>query len=66
MKTVKVQICVGTHCTMMGAMDIYEIVNNMNEEYQEQQIEVEMVKCFGDCKTNQAPVVMVDGRKIIS
>lgn len=66
MITVKVQICVGTHCTMMGAMDIYEFVNNMNDEYQDRQIEVELVKCFGDCKANLAPVVLVEGRKITS
>ena len=66
MITVKVQICVGTHCTMMGAMDIYEFVTNMNDEYQDRQIEVELVKCFGDCKANQAPVVLVEGRKITS
>lgn len=66
MKTVKVQICVGTHCTMMGAMDLYEMVNNINDEYPDQQVEVELVKCFDDCKTNQAPVVTVDGKKITS
>lgn len=66
MKNVKVQICAGTHCTMMGAMDIFEVVDHINEEYPDQQVEVELVKCFGNCKANQAPVVVVEERKIIS
>jgi NADH:ubiquinone oxidoreductase subunit E len=66
MKTVKVAICVGTHCTMMGAMDIYESITEMKEEYQQQHIEVELVKCFGVCKSNDAPVVLVGDRRITS
>lgn len=66
MNTIKVQICAGTHCTMMGAMDIYEIIQNMQSEYENQVIEIDLVKCFGDCKVNQAPVVMVNDHKITS
>jgi NADH:ubiquinone oxidoreductase subunit E len=66
MKTVKVSICVGTRCTMMGALDIYESVTEMQEEYQGQRIEVELVKCFGVCKSHDAPVVLVGDRRITS
>ncbi len=65
MKTVKVQICFGTHCTMMGAMDIYESVNQLREELIDRQIDIQIVKCFGDCKSNlDAPVVLIDEKKI--
>lgn len=66
MKTVKVQICVGTHCTMMGAMHIYDFIQALQSEYSNQEIEVELVKCFGDCKSNEAPLVFVNGQKIVS
>jgi NADH:ubiquinone oxidoreductase subunit E len=64
MRTVKVQICAGTHCTMMGAMDIYEVVSNINDEYPDRQVEVELVQCCGDCKANLAPIVLVDGVRL--
>ncbi len=65
MKTVKVQICFGTHCTMMGAMDLYEAVSQIRDELSDQEIEIQVVKCFGDCKSNlDAPVVLVNEKKI--
>jgi NADH:ubiquinone oxidoreductase subunit E len=42
MNTIKVQICFGTHCTMMGAMDIMESVNELQPELPEG-TEVEVV-----------------------
>jgi len=64
MKPVTVQICVGTHCTMMGAMHLYEVLQSMQEEGLE--ITIDLVRCFGDCKTNEAPVVVVNDKKIVS
>jgi NADH:ubiquinone oxidoreductase subunit E len=65
MKRVKVEVCVGTHCTMMGAMNIIELIDDMKREYQDQEIEVETVKCFQDCKEARvAPVVVINGDKI--
>ena len=66
MKTIKVLICFGTHCTMMGAMDILESINEVKAEYDQAEIEVEETKCFGNCKTEEAPVVVVAGQKICS
>jgi UbiD family decarboxylase len=66
MKTVLVKICFGTHCTMMGAMDILESVNEMKAELGEGEVEVEVVKCF-DCKTPaNAPIVIVGEQRIIA
>jgi NADH:ubiquinone oxidoreductase subunit E len=65
-KTILVQICFGTHCTMMGAMDILESVNSMKEEIQDYNIQIEIVKCFGDCKADHAPVVIVDQQRLNS
>ncbi|HOP73662.1 MAG TPA: (2Fe-2S) ferredoxin domain-containing protein [Bacillota bacterium] len=64
MKPVTVQICVGTHCTMMGAMNLYEALQSMQEEGLE--ITIDLVRCFGDCKANEAPVVVVNDKKIVS
>lgn len=62
MKKVKVEICVGTHCTMMGAMNILELIDDMKKEYQDQGIEVETVKCYQHCKENRvAPIVKING-----
>ncbi len=66
MKTILVQICFGTHCTMMGAMDILESVHGMKEEIHDYNIQVEIVKCFGDCKADHAPVVIVDQQRLNS
>ncbi len=68
MKPVTVQICVGTHCTMMGAMDMYELLQNMQQSMEEKGLEItiDLVRCFGDCKANEAPVVVVNDKKIVS
>ena len=67
MKTVTVKICFGTHCTMMGAMDIMESVNEMKEEMGAEAVEVqvEIAKCF-ECKVPaNAPIVIVGDQQII-
>ena len=67
MKNVNVQICFGTHCTMMGAMDIMEAVNEMKAELQPADvIRVEVVKCL-DCKNPQnAPIVLINGLRMMA
>jgi NADH:ubiquinone oxidoreductase subunit E len=67
MKTIPVQICFGTHCTMMGAMDILEAVTELKERMTDCLIEIEIVKCFGDCNSDRfAPVVVVSGERFNS
>jgi len=65
MKRIAVEVCVGTHCTMMGALNIMELIGDMQREYRDRDIDIECVKCFGNCKDDRdAPVVMVNGDKI--
>jgi NADH:ubiquinone oxidoreductase subunit E len=67
MNTIKVQICFGTHCTMMGAMDIMESVNELQPELPEgTEVEVEAVKCFECRVAANAPIVTVNGERIMT
>lgn len=66
----KVKICMGARCTMMGANAIYDAVENIKEWTGEEypldsleNLEVELVNCLDYCKkesTAVAPVVVID------
>lgn len=58
--SVKVNICMGTHCTMMGNLNLQEDIENLQKEYPGQ-IEIEAIKCLKLCESNKAPIVEVDG-----
>lgn len=63
---VKVQICVGSHCSLVGALNILETLENLKEDYPEQ-IEIKRVKCMDRCgDIKNAPVVKVDDELITS
>lgn len=64
MKGIKVQICSGTHCLMMGAMDIMNAVHEIEGGIEKAAIEVEVVKCFNCGQIQNAPVVVVNGRRL--
>lgn len=67
----KVKVCVGSNCTLLGAMnildqieDLKEIISESPENYQNEPLDVEAVKCIGICKETTepvAPVVVIDG-----
>lgn len=66
MPKILVEVCAGTHCTMMGAMDIISAVEGLAEMRSELgsecEIEVRPVPCNHTCdKRDLAPVVFVDG-----
>lgn len=71
----KVKVCVGSNCTLLGAMnildqieDLKEIISEHPESYQNESMEVEAVKCIGICKGTTepvAPVVVLDGEIIL-
>lgn len=66
----KVKVCVGSNCTLLGSMgildqldDLKEIISEDAASYKNEEIEVEVIKCLGYCKeTNEkvAPVVVID------
>ncbi|MDU1315606.1 (2Fe-2S) ferredoxin domain-containing protein [Anaerococcus hydrogenalis] len=71
----KIEVCAGARCTMLGSDIIYNRLSDFVEEFndrlykgdletQETELEIEMVTCNDECKKNKknAPVVIVDGK----
>lgn len=67
----KVKVCVGSNCTLLGSMgildqieDLRDIIDNDSDNYRDEELEVEAIKCLGFCKNSDvkvAPVVVIDG-----
>jgi len=66
----KIEVCVGSNCTMMGADGIIASLENLKETIlmkegvnPEFTLDIEIVRCLGECKQMKAvsPVVLVDG-----
>lgn len=63
---VKVEICVGSHCSLVGALNILDTLEELQAEYPEQ-IEIKRVECLDMCEDiKNAPVVKVDDDLITS
>ena len=71
----KIEVCAGARCTMLGSDIIFNRLSDFVEEFndrlykedleiQETELEIEMVTCNDKCKKNKknAPVVIVDGK----
>lgn len=66
----KIKVCVGSNCTLLGAMnildsieDLKDIISENPEDYSDEALDVEAVKCLGCCKESEkevAPVVVID------
>ncbi|MBE6345545.1 MAG: hypothetical protein E7063_07700 [Spirochaetaceae bacterium] len=66
MEKIKVSICTGTACFVMGASEIILLEEELPEELKDR-VEVEGVTCFEECKTHEngkAPFVKVNGEII--
>ena len=62
MNTIRVEVCVGTQCTLMGAMDILEALTSLQEVDAALDIAVQPVPCRNLCDDGrQAPVVIING-----
>lgn len=66
----KIIVCVGSNCTMMGADGIIFSLENLKETILTKEgvnpdfaLDIEIVRCLGECKNKEAvsPVVIVDG-----
>jgi len=67
----KVKVCVGSNCTFLGSMsildqidDLKDIISDDPDNYRDEDLEVEAIKCLGFCKGTDekgAPVVAIDG-----
>lgn len=63
---VKIKICVGSHCSLVGALNILDNLEELKEEYPEQ-IQIERLECMDRCEDiKNAPVVKVDDELITS
>jgi NADH:ubiquinone oxidoreductase subunit E len=60
---VRIKVCMGTHCTMMGNLNLQENLESLQIEYPGK-IEIEAVKCLKYCEENGAPVVDINGELI--
>ena len=66
----KIKVCVGSSCTLLGSMnildqidDLKDIISEDSDNYKDEELEVEAIKCLGFCKDNGkniAPVVVID------
>ena len=58
MKTVKVEVCRGTSCHLLGSQDLIEAVESLPADRREQ-IDLGTVDCLKCCR--QGPNVRIDG-----
>ena len=70
MKKIKVSICTGAACYVMGASELL-LLEEMLPENLKDKVEIEGVTCLERCKNtgiekNKAPFVLVDGELIES
>jgi len=69
MEKVKVKICEGTTCFVMGGQTVRAMITSLTEKYKDK-IEITSARCLGTCnKTDsfsKAPYVMVDDEEISS
>ena len=70
MHRILVEVCAGTHCTMMGAMNMIDAIHSLAEIREEMgsacRVEVKPVPCLGNCKlpSVRGPIVRVEGELI--
>lgn len=66
----KIKVCMGSNCTLLGAMnildqieDLKDIINDDLDNYNDEELDVEAVRCLDYCKKTTdkiAPVVVID------
>ncbi len=71
----KVKVCVGSSCTLLGSMNILDQLDDLKDimfedadSYSDEKLEVEAIKCLGFCKEkeNVAPIVVIDDEPIFN
>lgn len=65
-KKVKVEVCTGTACFVMGGSDLLLLGESLPEDLQGK-VEVEGTNCLGFCKDgskSKAPYIILDGEKV--
>lgn len=68
MPKIKVDVCAGTHCTMMGSMDIINSIESLIELEQlgkDCEVVINPIPCNNLCEHGQfSPIVSIDGHMI--
>ena len=69
MKVIKIEVCAGTHCTMLGSSDIMDAIAGLNDEGQllcpDCQLEIVPIPCTGDCDHGRlSPIVRINGEQL--
>jgi len=72
----KVKVCVGSNCTLLGSMgildqieELQDLIREDEENYKDEELEVEAIKCLGHCKIMNgkiAPIAVVDDEVILN
>ena len=69
MEKVKVKICEGTTCYVMGGATVRSMLTTLTQKYADK-IEITSARCLGSCNKNdsfsKAPYVIVDDEEISS
>ena len=69
MEKVKVKICEGTTCFVMGGEAVKSMLSTLTEKYKDK-VEITSVRCLGTCNKSdsfsKAPYVMVDDEEVSS
>ena len=71
MPQIMVEVCAGTHCTLMGAMDIINSVEGLRELYQKLspdcEIEVRPITCKHICDDRtDTSLVIINGEPLLT
>ena len=65
-RTIRVQVCVGTACHIMGAADLVVLEDLLDEPVRER-VEIIAMTCMGLCKDEahgKPPFVIIDGETL--
>ena len=69
MGKVVIEVCAGTHCSMMGSMDIVTAIESLVELKEsgfQCDIDIQIKPCMGVCERGAlSPVVRIDGEVLI-
>lgn len=69
MKKIKIELCTGTSCHLMGALDISVLMERLKREYGDK-IEISLCTCLGNCgkgpnlKMNEEVIVNIKPDKL--
>lgn len=72
----KIKVCAGSNCTLLGSTrildqieDLKDIISEDADNYNDEELEVEVIKCLGFCKETDkqvAPVVVIDDKPMFN